>query len=94
MLRCKELTELVTEHLEGQLPIAQSVSVFLHLSSCQHCRAYLGQMKSLLKLLRQLPADPGPPRVGGQLLLAFRRGRRVGQASRRSRVRALQLLHS
>jgi predicted anti-sigma-YlaC factor YlaD len=72
MLSCKEFTELVTDHLEGQLPLAQRVSVSLHLGSCQSCRAYLGQMKSLLKLLRQLPVDPSPPRVSEALLLSFR----------------------
>ncbi len=79
MLRCKELTELVTDHLEGQMPLAEGVSVSLHLSSCQHCSAYLGQMKAVVRLLRQLPADPSPPRVGDQLLLSFRRTRRGGQ---------------
>jgi len=57
MLRCKEFTELVTDHLEGHLPLARSVRVSFHLGSCQHCRAYHGQMKSLVKLLRQLPID-------------------------------------
>ena len=72
MLRCRDLTELLTDYLEGELPPAQSASVSLHLSSCEHCRAYLGQMESVVKLLRQLPADPGAPRVSDQLLLSFR----------------------
>jgi predicted anti-sigma-YlaC factor YlaD len=81
MVTCRELTELVTDHLERKVPLAAGVCVSLHLSSCQDCQAYRGQMKSLLELLRQLPADPdsGPPRVGDQLLLSFRRRHRVGQ---------------
>jgi predicted anti-sigma-YlaC factor YlaD len=58
MDRCKEFTELVTDYLEGQLEPAQQVSVSRHLTSCQHCRVYLEQMKSLVKLLRQLGTDP------------------------------------
>ena len=85
MLRCKELTELVTDYLEGQLPPAQRVSVSLHLSSCQHCRAYLSQMKSLVKLLRQLPAESGPPRIADHVLLSFRQRQPVGRVSRRRR---------
>ncbi len=79
MLRCKDLTELVTDHLEGKMPLAPSVGVFLHLSTCQHCRAYVSQMKSVVSLLRQLPAHPDPPTVSDQLLLSFRR-RWVGGA--------------
>jgi predicted anti-sigma-YlaC factor YlaD len=77
MLTCRELTELVTDHLEGRLPLAQGMSVSLHLSSCRHCRAYLEQMKSLLKLLRKLPADPARPK-DARLLRSFQRRRRVG----------------
>ncbi len=94
MLTCKELTELVTDYLEGQMPLAQSVSVTLHLSSCRHCRAYVGQMKSLVTLLRNLPADPGPQRVDDQLLLRFQRRPRMGEISPRSRIGTLQLLPS
>jgi anti-sigma factor RsiW len=76
MPRCNELTELVTDHLEGQLPLAQRASVVFHLSCCRHCRLYVGQMKSLVKLLRQLPAERGPPKVSDQLLASYRRKHR------------------
>jgi predicted anti-sigma-YlaC factor YlaD len=92
MLRCKELTELVTDHLERQLSLALRMSVSLHLSSCRHCRAYYGQMKSLVKLLRLLPAEPGPPQVSDKLLLSFRRRHRARQVSRHHRDGTLQLL--
>ncbi len=92
MLRCKELTELVTDHLERQLPIALRMSVSLHLSSCRHCRAYFGQMKSLVRLLRLLPAEPDPLEVSDKLLLSFRRWHRARQASWRRLDGALQLL--
>jgi predicted anti-sigma-YlaC factor YlaD len=82
MLRCKELTELVTDHLERQLSLPLKLSVSFHLSSCRHCRAYFGQMKSLVKLLRLLPAEPAP-KVSDKLLLSFRRRHRAHQVSPR-----------
>ncbi len=92
MLRCKELTELVTDHLERQLSLGLRMSVSLHLSSCRHCRAYFGQMKSLVKLLRLLPAEPCPAEVSDKLLRSFRRRHRARPFSRRRRDGALQLL--
>ncbi len=93
MLSCKELTELVTDYLEGELSLAESASVYFHLSSCRYCRTYLGQMKSVVKLLRQLPADPGPPEVSDELLLSFRRKHRARRDVQRSPF-ALQLVQS
>ncbi len=92
MLRCKELTELVTDHLERQLSLALRMSVSLHLSSCRHCRAYYGQMKSLVKLLRLLPAEPGPSQVSDKLLLSFGRRHRARQVSQHHHDGTLQLL--
>ncbi|HXN42432.1 MAG TPA: zf-HC2 domain-containing protein [Myxococcaceae bacterium] len=92
MLRCKELTELVTDHLERQLPLALRISVSLHLSSCRHCRAYFGQMKSLVKMLRLLAAESDPPEVSDKLLLSFRRRHRARQVSRHRSDGALRLL--
>lgn|GEM_PF-4994617 len=83
---------MVTDYLDGHMPLVESISVSLHLTSCRDCRAYLGQMKSMLKLLRQIPADPGPTGVEDQLLLRFRGRHRAAQGARRSRVGALRLL--
>jgi len=92
MLSCKALTELVTDHLERELSIGPRMSVSLHLSSCPDCRAYFGQMKWLVKLLRQMPAEPAPPKVSDKLLLFFRRWHQASKMAARHRTRTLQLL--
>lgn len=78
MLSCKELTELVTDYLEGRLPFWQRMSFQLHLGMCGHCRAYLRQMRLAIRTAGKLPAGPIPPEVREQLLLRFRdwKGRR------------------
>jgi anti-sigma factor RsiW len=78
MLRCDELTERVTDYLEGQLSLANEVDTFLHLRRCSDCRKYLAQMKTTVRLLRQLPTPPSPTEVADQLLARFRRARFTG----------------
>jgi predicted anti-sigma-YlaC factor YlaD len=76
MLTCRELTELVTEYLEGQLSLAQQMRFQLHLGMCRHCRAYLRQMKSTIETLGQLPEEPVPPELREELLRRFRSWKR------------------
>jgi len=75
MLRCNEFTKVVTDYLEGCLPLSERVDIFLHLRSCPACRGYLGQMNATRAHLRELAA-PSPPRAVRDALRAyFRRGR-------------------
>ncbi len=72
MLRCDQLTERVTDHLEGQISLADRVEVYVHLHRCGDCRKYLGQIKETVRLLGQLAVPPSIADVGG-LLARFRR---------------------
>jgi len=72
MLTCKELTELLTDYLEGALPFMQRMSLHLHLMMCKHCRAYVRQMKLTLKTVGKLPAEPIPEEVRRRLLAHYR----------------------
>jgi anti-sigma factor RsiW len=80
MLTCKELTELVTDYLEGRMPFMQRVSFHLHLGMCDRCRAYLRQMKMTIKALGKLPDEPIPAGVRDELLVRFRTMRPAGPA--------------
>lgn len=72
MLTCRELTELVTDYLEGRLSIWQRVQFQMHLGMCRHCRAYLHQMKTTLRLTGELPDEPMPDDVREELRSRFR----------------------
>lgn len=72
MLRCRELTELITDYLEGRLPMGQRIRFHLHLGMCRHCRAYLRQMKLTIRTLGALPVETIPPAVLDELLRRFR----------------------
>jgi predicted anti-sigma-YlaC factor YlaD len=72
MLTCRELTELVTEYLEGKLSIGQRLRFEMHIGLCSHCRAYLRQMKQTVQTLGKLPEESVPPEALNQLLQRFR----------------------
>ncbi len=71
MLTCSQMTDLVTEYLEGKMPLAQRLRFQLHVGLCRHCRRYLSQMRATIRALGLLRPViiPEPP---GELLRRFR----------------------
>lgn len=78
MLTCKEITELVTDYLEGRLPLGQRMKFWMHMSMCGNCRRYLRQMRATVKLAGQFPTAPPPPEVRDALRKAFRDRKKPG----------------
>ena len=76
MLTCKELTELVTEHLEGRQSFVERIRFELHLGMCRHCRAHLQQMRDTIQTLGRVPKEPISPETCNQLLDRFRNWKR------------------
>lgn len=72
MLTCREVTELVTDYLEGRQSLWQRVRFELHLGMCRNCRAYLQQMRRTIRAARELGQGPGPTAVPEELLRRFR----------------------
>ncbi len=72
MITCRELTELVTNYLEGRLSIGQRLRFEMHIGLCSHCRAYLRQMKQTIGSLGSLREDDIPDEVSQRLLARFR----------------------
>ena len=71
-LSCKELVELVTDYLEGSLPVAERLRFEGHLAACPPCRGYLRQVRTTIRLLGGLKERAIPPRARDELLHAFR----------------------
>lgn len=72
MLTCRELTELITDYLEGRLPIMQRLRFRFHIAMCRPCLAYLRQMKIAIRTLGKLPEEGPPPAVREEFLRRFR----------------------
>lgn len=72
MLTCRELTEIVTDYLEGRLSLVDRLRFEVHVGMCGHCRAYLRQMKQTIHTLGSLREDDIPEEVSQRLLARFR----------------------
>jgi predicted anti-sigma-YlaC factor YlaD len=71
-LTCKELVELVTDYFEDRLSLDENRRLELHVCSCTGCRAYLAQMRALVRTAGRLAENDVPPTVREDLLGAFR----------------------
>lgn len=57
-LSCQEFVEVATDFLEQQLSAAEAQWTEEHLEQCDHCRAYLEQLRSTIEALHSL-REPG-----------------------------------
>lgn len=71
-LTCRQVTEAVTDYLEGALTFWDRLRFEMHLGMCFACRRYLRQMKQTIQTLGKLPAESIPPNVRDELLVRFR----------------------
>ena len=71
-LVCRDLVELVTDHLEGALGPTVHTTVDDHLSGCAGCAAYLAQIRATVAVLRATSPPPLDPEFHARLTDAFR----------------------
>ena len=72
MLVCRDVTELVTDFVEGRMSFWYRVRFQLHLGMCRHCREYVRQMRKTRRLLGDSPHEPPSPEVEAELLRRFK----------------------
>ena len=71
-MTCKELVELITDYLEGQLSDDVRIRVENHLSGCNGCTNYLEQMRQTIRLTGKLREEALSPQQRNDLLQLFR----------------------
>lgn len=71
MLTCQQMTALITDYLEGRLPLTDRARFLLHVGVCTDCRRYLRQMKLSVAVLGKMPPEPVPDEVMESLLAVF-----------------------
>jgi predicted anti-sigma-YlaC factor YlaD len=72
MLVCRDVTELVTDFVEGRMSLLDHLRFQLHLGMCRHCREYVRQLQKTRRLVGWVPPEPPPPEVEAELLRRFR----------------------
>ncbi|HEY1933337.1 MAG TPA: hypothetical protein VGG99_15095 [Acetobacteraceae bacterium] len=65
---CRDMSELVTDHLEHALPPGKRLGVWLHLLLCAACRQYFEQMRTTVRLLAAGLRPPPPPEVEAKVV--------------------------
>ncbi len=73
MLVCRDVTELVTDFVEGRMGPWDRLRFQLHLGMCRHCREYVRQIRATVRTTGRLPQSPPPPGVEAELLRRFKR---------------------
>jgi len=71
-LTCRELTELVTDYVEGALPARDRRRFDEHIMTCPPCQEHLDQMRQTIRVLGGLPEESISPEAEAALLDAFR----------------------
>ena len=72
MISCKEVTEQVTDHMEGEQRWADHLQFKLHVHMCADCMAYLRQMKVTVETLNRMAEVPLEADVEAELVKRFR----------------------
>jgi anti-sigma factor RsiW len=71
-MTCKELVELVTDYLEGRLPLHERTRFEMHLCYCDWCAEYVRQLREVVRGAGALREESIEPAARDALLAAFR----------------------
>jgi anti-sigma factor RsiW len=71
-MACQELVELVTAYFDGSLSRRDRRRFDAHIRGCEHCTAYLEQMRLLIAATGRLTEEDIPTDARDELLAAFR----------------------
>jgi predicted anti-sigma-YlaC factor YlaD len=70
-MSCQEFVELVTDYLEGVLPLEDRRRIDEHLADCSYCTRYLEQMRVTIRTVGKLDVETISPHGRTELMQAF-----------------------
>jgi hypothetical protein len=76
--KCREVTELLTEHSEDQLRGWNRAAVRFHLSVCPGCACLQRQLEATRRALGKLPETPASDELKERLLRELRKPNQSG----------------
>jgi anti-sigma factor RsiW len=71
-MACQELVELVTAYFDGSLSRRDRRRFRAHISGCDHCTAYVEQMRQVIATTGRLTEEDVPAEAREELLVTFR----------------------
>lgn len=69
---CRQVVDLVTEYLEGELPTEERLAFERHVAICPPCRGYFGQLRRIRGVAGELREDAIPAELRTHVLDSFR----------------------
>jgi anti-sigma factor RsiW len=69
---CRQIVELVTEYLEGRLPVGERTLFEQHLVYCDWCRVYLEQFRQTIRMAGKIEEESLSPETREELVGLFR----------------------
>lgn len=70
-MSCRELVALVTEYLDGTMPVSERIRFERHLAVCPPCRGHLEQMRATIRASGALTEETLSQAARDDLLDAF-----------------------
>ncbi len=61
MLRCREITLLASDYVDGRLRWRKRLAIVFHLLMCGHCRRFVRQFRVMIHVIRGMPRTTPPP---------------------------------
>lgn len=59
MLRCRDITLMASDYVEGRLRGCRRLSLLVHLLMCPHCRRFVSQFRAVIRVIHGF--EPTPP---------------------------------
>ena len=75
-LTCQQLTEVLTDYLEGVMPPTDRARFEAHLAVCEGCVTYVDQMRRAIETVRALRPEHVAATAPDELLETFRAWKR------------------
>jgi anti-sigma factor RsiW len=69
---CAEMGELITDYLDDALDDAARQGFEAHRDTCESCRCHIGEFRTTITMLGELPRERLSDDVHGRLIARFR----------------------
>jgi len=71
-MACREAVEAVTAYLEGAMSPRDRARFERHLGACDHCTAYVEQIRATIELTGQISPEDLAPEARDAIVMVFR----------------------
>ena len=75
-ITCIELTEVLTDYLEGTMAVEDRAALEAHIALCEGCATYVEQMRQVIRTVHELHPAQVEATAPDSLLEAFRAWKR------------------